>query len=230
MLFQNRFQIIQLNPGFLFTAKSLKHIDVSIVIPLFAISPAITAIFAYAILKETITLNQIIGITLIVIGSYIITYKKQGNPIKGIIQFFKQKYYGYILLAIIFYALSSIGDRYILTTNNIEPITYVAIMQIFIAIYFVSMITIFHNGTKDIKEGFKRAKWLILIISVLTVGYRFAQAQAMKHAQAGLVIAIKRMSALLVVIMGGELFHEKHLLKKSTATIIMIIGVILIVI
>jgi len=102
-------------------------------------------------------------------------------------------------------------------------------MQIFIAIHLFTMISIFHGGTKDIKEGFKKAKWLILLVSVFTVGYRFAQSEAFKLTQTGLVIAMKRVSALFVVLIGGEIFKEKHKLQRIIATIIMITGVILII-
>jgi len=61
------------------------------------------------------------------------------------------------------------------------------------------------------------------------VGHRLAQMQAIQLAYAGLVIAIKRMSAFFVVLIGGEIFHEKNLLRKSIACLIMIGGAALIV-
>ena len=53
--------------------------------------------------------------------------------------------------------------------------------------------------------------------------------QAIQLAFAGLVIAVKRMSAFFVVLIGGELFHEKNLLRKSIACLIMLAGAGLIV-
>jgi uncharacterized membrane protein len=44
-----------------------------------------------------------------------------------------------------------------------------------------------------------------------------------------LVIPIKRLSALFSTVIGGELFHEKYLLRKSIACVVMIIGAVLIV-
>jgi uncharacterized membrane protein len=68
------------------------------------------------------------------------------------------------------------------------------------------------------------------LVSILTVGYRFAQAEAFKQAQAGLVIAIKRTSALLIVVLvGGEMFQEKHLIKKTIAALIIVAGILLII-
>ena len=215
--------------AFLFMAKSVRHIDISISAPLLALSPAVTALIGFILLGEILTIFQIMGMGLIVIGSYVITFEKKDTFLKGIMNFIKYKYYRFIMFSVILYAFASITDKYFLTTYNLEPVTYVAIMQVFIAFHLFVMISIFHRGYKDIQEGFKRAKWLILFISVFTVGYRFAQAEAFKQAQTGLVIAIKRMSALIVVAFSGKLFHEEHLIKKIIASLIMIIGVLLIV-
>lgn len=78
-------------------------------------------------------------------------------------------------------------------------------------------------------DGFSRAKWFILFVAVCTVGYRFAQSAALKQVETGIVIAIKRMSALIIVALSGEFFHEKNLLKKIIASVIMIAGILLLV-
>ncbi len=215
--------------AFLLVAKSLRHIDISISAPLLALSPALTALLGFLLLGELLTSMQILGILLIVVGSYFVTFKKGDNFLKGITNFVRFKYYRFILFAVFLYSFGSILDKYFLTTYNLEAVTYVAIMQVFIAIHLFVLISVFHRGVKDIKEGFSKAKWLILLVSAFTVGYRFAQAEAFKQVQTGIVIAFKRMSILLVVLVGGELFHEKHLVKKLVASIIMILGVLLIV-
>lgn len=215
--------------AFLFMAKSVKHLDISISAPLLALSPALTALIGFILLGETLSALQIMGMGFIVLGSYVITFEKQDTFMVGILKFFKFKYYRFILFSIILYAFASISDKFLLVTYDLEPMTYVAIMQIFIAFHLFVLISVFYKGYEDIKEGFKRAKWLILIISVCTVGYRLAQSEAFKQAQTGLVIAIKRMSALIIVGLSGKLFHEQHLIKKIIASIIMLIGVVLIV-
>jgi len=45
-----------------------------------------------------------------------------------------------------------------------------------------------------------------------------------------LVIPIKRMSTLISTVVGGELFGEEHLLRKSVACLVMIAGAYLIIV
>jgi drug/metabolite transporter (DMT)-like permease len=215
--------------AFLFMAKSVRHTEISIAAPLLALSPALTALIGFIILGEKIGIYQILGILLIVAGSYVITLRKEETFIQGIIKVFKYKYYRFIIFAIILYSFASVVDKFFLTTYNLDATTYVAIMQIFIALHLFMMISVFHNGINDIKEGFKQAKWLILLIAVCTVGYRVAQSEAFKLAETGIVIAVKRASALIVVLVGGEMFQEKHLIKKTIAALIIVAGILLII-
>jgi len=61
------------------------------------------------------------------------------------------------------------------------------------------------------------------------MGYRLSYLQAVSLYQVSLVYPIYRLSSLFATVLGGEFFHEKHILKKSIAAIIMLIGSYLIV-
>ena len=104
-----------------------------------------------------------------------------------------------------------------------------AFAHIFLAIHFVAMMSIYHDGIAGIKKGLKNAGWWILLVAVFTVGYRLSQSYAMQNAEAALVSGIKRSAALFATIIGGKLFHEKNLFRKAIACILMIGGVILII-
>ncbi len=71
---------------------------------------------------------------------------------------------------------------------------------------------------------------LILILAVATIGYRFFEILAIKEAASvALAIAIKRTSVFFAVLIGGGLFKESNLLRKIIATLLLIIGAILII-
>jgi uncharacterized membrane protein len=44
-----------------------------------------------------------------------------------------------------------------------------------------------------------------------------------------LVIAIKRISVLFAVIIGGKIFKEKELMRRTIATIILVVGALLVI-
>ena len=213
--------------AYLLVAKSTRHMEVSVAGPLMIFSPAITALLAFFILGEALTRLQLGGILLMLIGSYVLEakMKKLLEPVRI---FVRSKYVHFIFAALVLYALSSVIDRTLLSRYQVDVITYLGIVHLFLAINFMVMIYLFHDGFNGITHGFKTAGWWIVLVAILTVGYRSTQIAALATAYTGLVIAIKRMSSIFTVIIGGELFHEEDLLKKTLATLVMIAGAVLI--
>jgi len=212
--------------AFLFVAKAVRHMDVSIVSPLMTFSPAIVVVLAFFILGEKVTSLQLFGILLLIIGSYVLEAENHGTK-KIFTKTFKSNYFYYIFLALILYGFCSIFDKFILRT--ISPLTYIPIVQFFIAINFIILICIFHNGFEGIKHGIRSAGKWIFFVAILVTGYRLAYAQAVSMTYVSLVIPIKRMSAFFVTIVGGKVFHEKNLTQRILACVIMLAGVFLVI-
>lgn len=215
--------------AFLFMAKALRHMDISSAIPLTNISPAILAVLSLFILKEAITTKQIFAVGLIIVGTYVLEVDHKFSNLKApFIKIWKSKHIHYIFAGILLFSFTAIIERY-LFTHGVAPFTYLFIVQIFIMINFIFLISIFHDGIDGIKRGFKRNwKWL-LPLSILALTMRTIQYYAFVLAFAPLVISITRLSTLFATIVGGELFHEKGLLLKSIACIICLMGAFLII-
>ncbi len=209
--------------AFLLVAKSLRHMEISQASPLLNFGPVFVAILAFFMLGEQITSVQISGILLIIIGSYILEidhgFQSILDPIR---KMFTSKHTIYIFIALILYAFSSLGDKLIL--NTISPITYIILVQFFLAVNFIVMITLFHDGITGIKRGIQNAGHWILVVAILTTSYRLFQAQAISMVFVSLVIPIKRTSTLISTVVGGELFHEDGILKKAISCIITLLG------
>ncbi len=215
--------------AFLLIAKSMRHMDISRVSPLLNFSPAVVAVLAFVLLGEKLTLIQIFGIVILMIGAYLLESKNGMKTFsKTMKEFTTSKYIFYIVISFFLYGLSSIIDKYSL--GFMTPVTYLATLQFFIAINFIVMISLFHNGVSGIKNGINRAGKWIFLVAVFTVSYRLLQLQAVSMAYVSLVIPIKKLGTLFSTIIGGKVFHEKDLLKKGIACLVMLIGVYLIVI
>jgi hypothetical protein len=65
-------------------------------------------------------------------------------------------------------------------------------------------------------------------LSIFAIGARFAQAFAIKVAYVGLVVAVKRFASLVTTIIGRELCHEKNIMRKAGACLIIIFGMIMV--
>ena len=215
--------------AFLLIAKSVRHMEVSFVAPLLVIEPGITSIVAFFSLNEVLSLWQIGGISLLILGSYVLELEKKSRIFDPLKKLIKLRYAKYILIAILMYSITAVAERYILVAYDLQVSAYIFLVHIFLALHFMIMLSTFHDGIKGIKNGFKKAGLPILLVSFFTVIHRFTQIAAFKLAYVGIVLAIKRTSSLLTVIIGGELFHEKNIMRKSIATAIMIIGAVLIV-
>lgn len=217
--------------AFLLVVKSVRHMPISISSPLMALGPALTALLALFFLHETLSIQNSLGLLLIILGVILLEHKKKNRLKKDLLDIIKDKYFWFIIVALMLYAIVSVCDRYLLSVIKIDIIAYQSIAHVMIAIIMSLMLLYFHS-LSDIKNSLQKAWKPILAISLLTLGYRVSAAYALAfdEGKAALVGAIKRGSALLSMVVGGKLFHEDNLFQKFIAAIIMIIGIILIII
>ena len=215
--------------AFLFVSKAVRHMEVSAASPLLNFGPAITAILAFFVLQEELAGLQIIGMGLLILGAYVLEIEGSiVNFFRPLKKIFKTKYIHYIFLALLLYGFSSLVDRYMML-QGVTPETFIVVIHAFIFFNFFILINVFYDGVKGIKHDFKSmGKW-ILLVSILTVSYRFLQIKAVSMAYVGLVSAIKRTSTLFTTLIGGTLFHEKNLLVKVLGCIIMLWGAVFII-
>lgn len=215
--------------AFYLIAISIRHSEISAISPLLVLGPGISALLGLGLLGEVLRVHQWFGILILILGAYVLeSHKHEGilDPLKYLI---KAKFTKYVLLALILYGFSSVLDKIIITSRGLSPLSYTAFVHLFIAINYFIFISVKYSP-KEIMIGFKDAKWVILIVSFATLGYRFSSLLAIKQLEIGVVSAIKRLSAVLIVLIGGEIFHEHNLKRKIIACVIMVFGAVLIVV
>jgi len=215
--------------AFLCVMISLKNLEISNALPLLALTPGFVAVFAFFILGESLKSIEIIGLVLLIVGTFIL----ESNNIKEFVfpfnVFLKSKYHRFVIFALLLFTASSIMDKLLLIKLNLTPISLTAFQHIYFAILFSIIFLFFRNKEKISSAGLNKDNigWIALI-SVLTIGYRYTQIVAVSLASVALVLAIKRTSVFWATVIGGKLFHDKDLLKRSIAAILILIGAILI--
>lgn len=216
--------------GFLFLAKGIRHTQVSLSSPLLNFGPAVTALLAFLILGESITSWQIVGIAVIIIGTYVL---EVDHSIRHLFEPFKKminsKYILFIFFAILMYGLGSIIDKYILSAYSINIFTMLFFVHIFMALIYLIMMSVYYGGAKEISGSIKSYWKYILLVSVFITLSRLSHLQAVSLTLVSLVIPIKRLSTLFVTIFGGTFFHESGLKLKIIGCIIMLLGVFFVV-
>ncbi len=208
---------------------SLKNLEISNALPLLALTPGFVAIFAFILLGESLKMIEVLGLLFLIAGTFILESKNFKELFFPFSVFLKSKYHRFIILALLLFTASSILDKLLLIKLNLSPISLTAFQHIYFAILFSILYIFFRSKEVAAPVSIKKNNlgWIVLI-SILTIGYRYTQIVAVSLASVALVLAIKRTSVFWATVIGGKLFNDKDLLKRSLAAILIVIGAILI--
>lgn len=212
----------------IFWAKAIKHSEISAVSPLQNLSPIFLVILSFVLLKETVTLQQGIGIAILIIGTYVLEVDHKISNLKDpILKIIKTKTIHFVLISLFLYSLSAVGDKYMIT--NVDKVTYLFWVWMFMTIISLAISSIFYNGLKDVGYCIKKSGWIIFLAGLFSFISALAYFKALTMVMVSLLIPLKRLSTLFVTIMGGELFHDHGLKLKAAACVILIVGALLVV-
>lgn len=215
--------------GFLLVMLAIKNLEISGALPLMILTPALVAFAAFFILGESLSITNIFGMGTLLFGLYLLETSDSKSLLESIKVFSSSKYKHYLLGAIALFTISSVVDKYLLRDYNLEPITFLFFQQLFLALNFIVFHLLLRKNLSQLLKNidFKLFSWLVLI-ALFTIGYRYSLLAAMKLAPVSLVLAIKRTSIFFATIIGGKLFSEHTILRRSIATVLMLAGVYLI--
>ncbi|MCF8240744.1 MAG: EamA family transporter [Melioribacteraceae bacterium] len=216
--------------AFLNVMLAIKNLEISGALPLMVLTPGLVAFFAFILLGEALEGSEIFGMLLLLLGTYVLEIHHKKDILQPFKIFYQSKNHHYIIYALLFFTATSILDKALLRDFQLTPYAFMGFQQVFIAINFSIIILIKRKDIRAIFGKISRANWLwIILVALLTVGYRYTQIEAIKIAPVALVLSVKRISVFFAIIIGGKLFKERYLLRKSIATIILLSGAILLI-
>ena len=105
----------------------------------------------------------------------------------------------------------------------------IGFQHLFFALVFFVFV-LFVSDWKELKRTFKISWKFIGVLALVTIVYRYAHLSAVKIAPVALVLAIKRISVLFAVLIGGVMFKDGNLFRRIIATAMMVAGAVLIII
>ncbi|MCK9425514.1 MAG: EamA family transporter [Ignavibacteriaceae bacterium] len=215
--------------AFLCVMTALKNLQISNALPLLALTPGFVAISAFFLLGESLKATEVIGLLSLIAGTYILESKNLKEILFPLNVFIKSKYHRYILAALFLFTASSIMDKLLLSKMNLSPISLTAFQHLFFAILFSAIFLLFNKNKGEVIINFKKQDlgWIVLI-SLLTIGYRYTQVVSISLASVALTLAVKRTSVLWATIIGGKIFNDSNLPKKMIAVLFILLGAILI--
>lgn len=207
--------------------QAVKSAPVSLVSPFTNFNPAILAILAYFFLGERLAPHQMGGIAFIVLGAYVMEIE---HHITDFLQPFrkmaKSNVVHHVALAGVLYSFSAMIDKVVLASVGV--LQYLVTMHFFLFLNFFLLVLHKHYTIKKLELDFEHTFFWVFLSSVFAVTYRLFQSQAISLALVSLVIPLKRLDSLVSTIIGGEMFHEKHLKQKVFSALVMLLGVYLV--
>lgn len=213
----------------LLVAKAYRHMDFSIVVPMYNLSPAFLVIMAFFILGEKLNLSQLLGVGLLIVGAYAVELDpKSMNLKKPFIEMWKSKYLHFLFLALILLSLAVVGEKYVLG-KNVTPFTLLFLGYLFTFVNIFVLLSIFHDGWRGITHGIKTAgAWIFSVAFFATIA-NLAYLYAISVAYVSLVVPVVRLSSLFATIASGKLFHEENVFYRVISCIIMLFGAYMVI-
>ncbi|MGE5621096.1 MAG: EamA family transporter [archaeon] len=215
--------------AFLLVMLSLKNLEISKALPLLALTPGLVAVFAFLILGDQLSLAETGGIVLLFTGTYLIETRPGQKIFDPFITIIKSKKYHYVLGALLLFTATSITDRWLLGRYKLMPDAFMGFQQLFTAFNFFMVVSFIKKRPFHVMRSVDPSLWKwIAFIALLTIVYRYTEILAVKSASVALVLAVKRISVFIAVVIGGRLFKESSLLVRAAATVIIIAGLFVI--
>ncbi len=208
--------------------KAIKASDLSITVPMVTFTPLFLLITSPLIVNEFPSSLGIIGIFMIVLGSYVLNLRNEGGG-DGLLSPFRalMKERGPRLMLCIAFIWSVTANIDKVGVLNSNPIFWVISVNLFVICLLTPILYLRNGGWK----GEVRAKRNLLallpigLFSALTLTF---QMTAITMTLVAYLISIKRTSAIMGVIFGALLFKEKNLRSRLAGAVIMVLGVLLI--
>jgi drug/metabolite transporter (DMT)-like permease len=204
--------------------RAIKHSDLSLVMPVVAFTPLFLLITSPLINGEFPTFFGLVGVLLIVVGSYALNIKEKQNgyaaPFRSLLKSSGPKL---MLIVAFIWSIGANIDK--IGVQNSSPIFWAISVNVLAALVMIPIVL--HKSPHNIRQMPANAKTLIPIglFSALMLVF---QMTAINMTLVAYVISIKRTSAIFSVFFGYLIFREKDIRSRLVGTVIMIIGVLLI--
>ena len=210
-------------------AKAFRHLEISVMEPLYNLSPIFLVLFAFLFLGERLSIVQGIGVVCLVIGAYVLEWSHSSKnvfaPLKAMASSSPTRY---LLIALVLLSAVSTFERY-LVTHLLDAFTYTYFAWLFICINLIVLDWYFFR-LKQVKQDLKKYGFWTFVVALMHFVSILMHMYAVTIAAVSLVLPVRRLSTLFATFLGGRIFHEKGLSSRILACVILLIGAILIIV
>ena len=210
-----------LTVGWILYIKALSVSEMSLVVPMISFSPLFLLILAPLFLGEIPSPIGICGVSLIVVGTYILGVSRASigflGPFRALL---RERGPRLMLVAAMVFSVAAIMDKAGIMRSS--AILFAFVENVCVALFMIPIVYVRHRA------GFREvvANWKILLPIGFCVAMMFVcQASAMRLGPVAYVVAIKRLSVLISVLVGGLLLGEEQLSVRLAGSTVMVCGI-----
>lgn len=197
--------------GNCFMVLALKQGELSVLGPINSYKAIVGIVFGIFLLHEYPNIYGVLGIGLIIIGSYFILESPKALLRKDI---------QYRIYALIFTAIEAVFIKKVIILSSIA--SSFIISSFLGAIFSYLIMRILENEKLHIPT--KKNSIMYISTTLCFAIMTFTTAYVFKYMNVGYALSLFQLSIILNVILGYKLFNEKKLIKKLLGSLIILIG------
>ncbi len=208
------------------SARSLKLADASLVTPLLTFSPVFTLLISACFLGETPEARGLIGVALVLVGAYWLNREPGSEWLTPFKSVSAKPGVGLVLFAGLLWAITPIFEKLAIQHTFPESPRFAALAVNGLLVILLTPFTLGRGRSSLDSLARHRRDWLLaaLIAGIApTLGYT-----AFSLGLVGYVTTLFRLSAAFTVVWSTWLLGETGLRRRLPASIVMVIGAILI--
>jgi drug/metabolite transporter (DMT)-like permease len=205
--------------------EALRVSPLSLTVPFLAFTPAFMILTGAVILDERLNPQGIFGIFLIVLGSYSLHLKSlRKGFLAPLAAIFRERGSVLMLIVAFLYAITSVLGK--LAVRHSNPLFFASFYFIVHGVFASLVLTLFFRAYpwRVVQESPKG----VFLVGLTQTAMVITHMWAISLAPAAYMIAVKRLSVLFGVLMGGIFFKEEDLASRLFGASLMLAGVFLI--
>jgi drug/metabolite transporter (DMT)-like permease len=202
---------------------ALKHLPLSLGAPIRASSPLFTLLGAILILGERPDYLETLGV-LTTLASFV------GLSMVGAregIHFHRNQWFWFLIAGVLFGAVSSLYDKYLLGTLKFSVPTVQCWFSIYLVIFFAPFALAWKLSRRSRKEFHWRWSIACIALALLVADYLYFSALQHPKALVAIVMSLRRASTLVAFAGGLYFFRETNGWRKLPAVIGILVGIVL---
>lgn len=208
------------------STKALKLADISLVTPLLIFSPVFTVLISIVFLNEIPSVTGMLGVVLVLIGAYVINYDTEYDWLTPFKSLMLTPGVGLVLLAGLLWAITPLFEKTAILHTEPESPRFAALVSTGLLTLILSPFVMARGKSKVV--GMMRHRTSLLLAGLIAGTAPILGYTAFSLGYVGYVTTLFKLSTLLTVIWGSVLLKEGDFRPRLSASMIMVVGAILI--